>query len=240
MIDGELDVAMNERGRFWLLVAGGLAGAALVGWATLVALRRADELAPSPAPKPKVFSRVLAENMRVSRRGVMGVDLVKCGKCRLEKRKRGVFTLGGMNVLVMEDLDIVVPPDADTPEGSDRSESDDPREVVRRMGISEKFLSGRGLPFKFSGVRISNLTMCRLVESNRIERVFAARSAEATRGGLDLSGCRVYREDGTEEDVRRAKLRLVGRRLFLDWKGGSLDVLNPDAESNVEKPHSDF
>ena len=236
MIDGELGTAMNERGRFWLLVVGGLVGAALVGWATLAALRRADELAPSPAPRPKVFSRVLAENMRVSRHGVLGVDLVKCGKCSLEKRKRGVFTLGGMNVLVMEDLDIVVPPDADAPDDSDCGESDDPREVVRRMGISENFLSGRGMPFKFSGVRISNLSMGRLVESNRIERVFAARSAEATRGGLDLSGCRVYREDGTEEDVRRAKLRLVGRRLFLEWKNQRIDVLHPNARSdNVKK-----
>ena len=35
---------------------------------------------------------------------------MRCGKCFLEKMRKGVLTFGGLNVLVLEDLKVVIPP----------------------------------------------------------------------------------------------------------------------------------
>ena len=85
-------------------------------------------------------------------------------------------------------------------------------------------MAKRGLPFKFSGVKISNLAVGRLEGSNAVARVFSARSGEAKSEGLALSGCRIERADGGAEDVGRATLVISNGRLRLVWPGGDMDV----------------
>ena len=215
----------DERIRFSLLLAGGILVMLAAGLCIWGALQWEDER-PSPSePKKKVFRTTLAEGLRISKDGFPGIEFVKCGKCRLEKRKHGVLTFGGMNVLVLENLDVIVPPDEPCDEKRKGSSPDDenPKAVVRRLGVSNEFLSARGLPVRFSGVRIERLSVCRLEGSNTVVRVFTARRAEAKRGGLELSGCRIARGDGAEP-VDHARLKLEGRALRLVWKGGEMDV----------------
>lgn len=220
---------LDERVRFRLLLACGMLATILVGWGTWQAIRWSDSMSSSPpTPKEKVFRRTLIEDLRVTRHGVRGIEFIRCGVCRLEKRKRGVLTFGGMNVLVLEDLEVVIPPsefrDGESEQSAKPQDGDDSRAVVRRMGVSDNFLSARGIPFRFSGVRISGLKVNRLEGSNTVVRVFTARSAEAKGDGLALDGCRIVRPDG-EEKVRRAKLKLAGRALRLEWENGQLDIL---------------
>ena len=229
---------LDERHRFWLIAIGALALAGLLGTATWLAVSRSDALGvTAAAPKVKVFRRTLIEDLRVTRHGVMGVDLIRCGVCRLEKRKKGVLTFGGMNTLVLEDLNVVLPPeeggesgdggqDAHRPSGG--GDGQDARAVVRRLGISDDFLAKRGVPFKFSAVRIAGLSVGRLSGTNRVERIFSARSGVSRRDGLALSGCRLFpsgAEGGEDErELDAARLVLDGRALRLVWDGGAIDV----------------
>ncbi len=220
---------IDDRHRFWLVAFGALALAGLLGTAVWLAVSRSDPTdGMEPPPKKKVFRRTLIEDLRVTRHGVIGIDFIKCGACRMEKRKKGVFTMGGLNTLVLENLDIVLPPeDGDgggesQPSGT-RDPAGDARDVVRRLGISDDFLAKRGLPFRFSAVRIAGLSVGRLAGSNRVERIFSARSGESGRDGLALSGCCLVDGDG-ERNVGGARLVLAGRTLRLAWDGGSIDV----------------
>ena len=214
-----------------LFIIGGTVGfLSLVAGAIAIAVlsntdRRSEEA------RPKVFRRTIAEGLRVTRRGAYGVDFVKCRSCRLEKRKRGLLTFGGLNVLVLEDLSIVIPPE----EGEKSADvaDDSPRSLVRRLGVSDGFLTGRGLPVKFSGLRISNLEVSRLADGNRPELVFSARKAEAVRGGLALAGCVIVRSTGERENVGKAMLKKAKKKLRLSWRGGELDLINVKGEKQT-------
>ena len=127
-----------------------VAAIALAIWGVTRLLDNADVASPRNRVQ-KTYRRTLAEDLRVTREGVYGVDFVKCASCRLEKRKKGPLTFGGLNVLVMEDLSIVMPREEEhhkeTPE-VDKT----PRGIARRLGISDEFLSSRGMPVRFSGL----------------------------------------------------------------------------------------
>lgn len=206
----------------------GLAGLCLIGWCTVAALRYVDvDVGAKEQSKPKkekVFRRTLAENIRVTDQKVRGVDLVSCGVCRLEKRKKGFLTLGGMNVLVLEDLSVVIPPETEDVSGrAGGSSADDAADIVRRLGVSGGFLSSRGLPVKFSGLRISRLKVDRLA-SGEVKQVFRAASAKAVKGGLSLSGCEVALPSGGTSLVGKALLAKKGNRLRLSWAGGEREI----------------
>ena len=171
----------------------------------------------------KKFAKNLAEGVRVSRDGYEGVDFVKCGSCRLEKRKSGALTFGAFNVLVLEDLEVVAPPAGEDDGAASSPQDGDGVDVVRRMGISDAFLTSRRMPLRFSAVRISDFSLSRLAGSNRVERVVFAREAESGDGALSLSGCTLY-AGGGEEKIRGAKIEKSGRGLRLVWKGGRLDL----------------
>lgn len=226
---------LNENVRYGFLVAGSIAFALVVGGGTWLALRYVDAHgfggARTAQRQKKELRKVLAEDLRVTRHGVRGVDLLRCGKCRLEKRKKGPLTLGGMNVLVLEDLSVVLPPE-DSPAAKDGRGSvttvserrSDARGIARRFGITDGFLASRGLPVRFSGLKISHLSVSRLTKENAVKPLFKASAAEAVRGGLALKGCIVHRSSEEGMQVGKAMLTQSGGRLRLKWGGGEMEL----------------
>ena len=179
-------------------------------------------------PVAKKYNRVLAEGLQISKHGCYGIDFVKCGSCRLEKRKTGPLTFGGLNVLAIDDLKVVLPPKGDEWR-SDVANSDGKRsaahDVAKRLGVSDGFLKNNGLPLKFSGLRIKSLAVDRLQDyNNRPEKVFSADSGEAVRDGLLLSGCTIFTNNSDGKFVGKAMLSKSGDGLRLSWRGGELEI----------------
>jgi hypothetical protein len=96
--------------------------------------------------------------------------------------------------------------------------------MARRMGVSDSFLSARGMPISFSGLKINGLSVGRLAAENKPEPAFAAKSAKAVRGGLELSGCVVYDAPDESRHVSNATLAYIDRKLRLTWDGGEMDL----------------
>ena len=219
---------MSDEARFRLIVACGLVLALFVGGWALLAFRALDfgGFDRSVSRREKTYRTTLAGNVRVTRQGMGTVDFVKCGTCRLEKRKRGSITLGAFNMLVLEDLSVVLPMDdsaADVPaEGVEDGHAS--TGVIRHLGVNDGFLASRGVPYKFSGVRIVRLAVSRLAREKDVRPVFRAAAAEAVRGGLELSQCEVSMASGEMSSVGKAMLTKKGRRLHLVWRGGEMEI----------------
>ena len=83
----------------------------IVGSAVWVAVRPGDgEERSRMLSRKRNFTVGVAEGLSVRRHGVYGVDFVRCGKCRIDKRKIGGFSIGCFNDLVLDDLSVVIPP----------------------------------------------------------------------------------------------------------------------------------
>jgi len=227
------------------LVLAALAVVVAMVWCCRIVIKgdAALDAASFPHTRRKVFKRRLAEGLRISRDGYYGVHLVKCNSCRLEKRKSGALTMGGLNVLVLEGLEVTVPPRGDdTPDRDEmKGETDtgkkgetDASEVVESLGVSREFLSSRGMPYRFSGVKISDLSIFRLEQAEdssrdraefRSVKALTAGSGEAVQGGIELRNCRIFGHDDEEgTKVRKAKLVLEGKSLRLVWRDGAMNL----------------
>ena len=170
--------------------------------------------------RTKTFSRELAEDVRVSRHGVYGVDFVRCGTCRLEKRKKGPLTFGAFNILVLEDLRVVFPENATKSKSSPRADdAASPKEMLSGMGLGDSFWMSHGVVPRFSGVRIERLEVCRFDGTNVLS-AFTARYAESARRGLKLTDCLISLPSGSQKvDHAMLCVRPVPR---LEWDGGEL------------------
>lgn len=178
------------------------------------------------AARAKVFKRDLAEGVRIGKKGLYGIDVIRCGRCRLEKRRRGPLTFGGLNVLVLENLRVVVPGDSDVKAWGENDapsdvEENSPKQTLAAIGLSDSFLKTQGVVPRFSGVRLEGLEVCRL-EGTNIVTTFMAAHGKVIREGLKLQRCRV-RTPGGFEFVEDALLQ-VKPRLRLSWNGGAMDL----------------
>ena len=217
----------NSKSKFFGLLAGVCIVLSFFTLGSSFVLRRFDP-AHGNVNRSKVYQRTLVEGLRVSRHGCLGVDFVECGSCRVEKMRKGPLTLGGVNVLAIDDLKVVLPPKGDewrlgaARDGGKRSSAHD---VANRLGVSDRFLKNNGLPLKFSGLRIKSLAVGRLQDyDSRPEKVFYADSGEAVRDGLSLSGCTVFANNSDGEFVGKAMLSKSGGGLRLSWQGGQLEI----------------
>lgn len=200
--------------RVYILLAAVLAFFALL---VLVptALDRLDAKVELPR-MGKRYSQVLTEGAVLNKHGVYGVDFVRCGKCSVEKLRKGPLTFGGMNVLVLDDLKVVIPPrEAAATNSADGVTA---REIAGRMGVDDSFLGSRGVGLKFSGLRINELALSRLDGTNVVP-VLSAPFGEARRDGLHLRDCVIIRETLTNL-VGKALLR-VRPHVRVEWDGGS-------------------
>lgn len=181
---------------------------------------------PLEKPQKKVLRRSLAEDIRIGRQGLYGVDVIRCGKCRLEKKRKGPLTFGGFNVLVLEDLRVVLPGDSDrkTQEGDVARpdvEKSSPKKMLAAIGLSDSFLKTQGVVPRFSGVQLEGLEVCRL-EGTNVVTIFMAAHGKAIPEGLKLQECRVRTSSGFEF-VADALLQ-AKPRLRLSWSGGLMDL----------------
>ncbi len=199
-----------------------LAGVAAI---SLLAVRHLDVLDTQPEERrQKVLRRTIAKDINVGGHGLYGVDLVRCRSCRIEKRKQGLFTLGGLNVLVLEGLSVVLPPASTAQKDGELDQPSSMSQLARDLGVSDGFLSARGVAPKFSGLKVLGLSVSRLVDGNKSEKAFSAQTAEAVRGGLKLKDCVIYAEGESPRPVAGAMLARAGGKLCLSWDGGRMDL----------------
>lgn len=166
----------------------------------------------------KRFSRELAADVSLRRHGVYGIDFIRCGSCRIEKLKHGPFTFGGLNVLVLKDLAVVIPPrEENNPESGPMTA----RSFAARLGMNDDFLRAQGAGLKFSGLRIERLQLSRL-EGTNVVKVLSAKAGEAKGDGLHLTDCSIMNCKGADEvDLAILKHK---PHLRLEWPGGELDL----------------
>lgn len=177
--------------------------------------------------RQKRFDRVIAEDVRMRQHGLYGIDLITCANCHLEKRKLGMITLGGLNTLVLEDLNIVLPPrdgsEEDSSEGA-YDERSSALEIVNRLGLSDRIAQMGVARVKFSGLKIKNLSLATLSAETNVCPRFVATSGEARKDGLHLTGCTVV-ENGRTNVIGRAILTVVPE-IKLVWSSGEIELVN--------------
>lgn len=210
------------------LVRTGFFGAlalAVIGCAVWVSCRFGDEGDDGRAPSRKRrFSVEMAEGFALRRPGYYGVDFVRCGKCRIEKRKIGGFSIGCFNELVLEDLSVVIPPDSSP---SNRKTGNSARkasakDLAAAIGVNADLLKSHGWRLRFSGLRISNLSVSTLDASSNAVPRFVAVSGVAKTDGLHLQGCGIICRK--ETNCVGCAVVKIKPQLRLEWAGGELPL----------------
>jgi len=167
---------------------------ALLFAACVVAVLKID-LTPKPGKgKPVERTRNFGEGLKLAQHGLYGVDLVSIGKAHMRKLRKGPFTIGAINELVLEDVSLVLPeelwrpaPRPSQPSSSQESPSSrtDPAAMLSKLGLDAGNLKfGAKVP-RFSALMVRGLRVSRLDGTNVVPW-FAAASGKAERGGLHL------------------------------------------------------
>jgi len=183
-----------------------------------------------------VRTRDLGEGLVLTRHGLYGVSLAKVGKAHIRKLRKGPFTIGAINELVLEDVELTLPEelwkskvDVTSPSrnvdgtSSARAPLDasaapsGPRALLAKLGLEAEHLKVGGRLPRFSALCIQNLMVSRLEGTNAVPW-FAARVANAKRSGLAL-------EDGWSVEE--------GRRI--DWPEATL-VFDPGLQLVPRRP----
>jgi len=226
---------MRNNGAHAMLWSGVLVALAL--GACMFFVMRTDVKSAEPVKKPApVRTRDLGEGIVLSQHGLYGVSLVKIGKAHLRKLRKGPFTIGAINELVLEDVELTLPEElwrgvsgADTTESSRQEGAGDskrsgadversrPAAMLAKLGLKPEHLKLDGRLPRFSALCIQNLKVTRL-EGTNAAPWFVAREANAERGGLAL-------EDGWSVDD--------GRRV--DWPEARL-VFDPELRVVPRRP----
>ena len=180
---------------------------------------------PTARP-PKTFGRDLADTIRVWSLKT-GVDSIRIKSCRIEKRKMGPVTLGGLNVLLLEGvvLNLPFPDDIATNFAQSASVATSGDAGSRNVGDDSMFAFLSGVipaSARASSIRISGLEVNRVEDGGRITPVFAAASMRNRGKALLLAGCRVI-EGSATNFVGEAVLTLKPKAL-LSWDGGELPL----------------
>ena len=203
------------------LLAGALGAIVLVAllWASLRALDQGP--LPPAAPPKKVFTREIARDVSVRLRSTPDAESIRCRECRMEKRRMGAFSIGGMNTLHLRDLAVVLPSVGERRQhqrATDEGDRSGARSMLGEMGVSDSFLSGQGIHGRFSGLSIRGLSVSDY--TNGCARpVFNAEHAELKTSGLALKGCYLV-EGGRTNRLSKARLVRHHHGLVLKWRGG--------------------
>ena len=236
-----MQVFRTAKWHSWLLalVCVGIGAAAVV-----VGLFGLRLIRPAGPCGPRSFGRDVADAVRLYDPKT-GLDCIRIASCRLEKRKMGPLTLGGLNILVLQDvvLNLPLPIEVETnlvqavrrggtvsvpsAAGGTRSvpsaaggTGSVPSAAASKMPLD--FLSGL-IPAsaRASGIRIAGLSVNRVADG-RVVPMFAADELRNRGRVLALAGCRVF-EGGATNLVGEATLTL-GADAALTWKNGRLGL----------------
>lgn len=208
--------------RAFCVGAGTLALVGVVVVGVGVALNGYETGCETSAERRRNFSVGMADGLSARRHGYYGIDFVRCGKCRMEKRKPGPLTFGGFNVLVLEDLSVVLPGRSERMAFSASDKPQTAKELARAMGIDDGVLKSVGWKPRFSGLRISNLLVSTLDVATNVVSRFAAAYAEAESDGLRLQDCRIFFP--AETNFVRSAVLMMNPTLHLEWQGGELPL----------------
>lgn len=178
-----------------LIVVGAGAIVAFLAVACIVATLKID-LAPkkAAAAKKPVRTHNLGEGIRVTQHGLYGVDLVTIARAHMRKLRKGPFTIGAINELVLEDVALTLPEalwkekaEVGGGQGNGQPQTAKPQAMLAKLGINAGNLKMGGKMPRFSALSMRNLRVSRLDGTNAVPW-FAAARAEAERGGLKLEG----------------------------------------------------
>ena len=177
----------------------------------------------------KQLRKTLAEGVAIPMKDVVGVDMVKLGVARVEKKRHGFMSFGAFNVLVLENLSVVLPErDNGLRQGRSAADSGDaaaklrrerPKDLLARMGVTGLFLKSRGANLRFSDVRIEGLEVYRMEPGGTISPRFRAKSGYIKDNAMVLRGCDL--PDGTH--LGRARLSAKDD-IRLTWNGGAMEI----------------
>lgn len=171
---------------------------------------RANAISDAFDDRKKTYTIELANGLDYRLGAYPKIRLLHFDGCRIEKRKYSGFSFGAFNILVIDRLEIILPPLAkQVPnEGAGRDEV-----ASRKQGEKtfQKFLAQYP---HFSGVRVNDLSVgvANLPTGNGedgIEEILTARRAETgTKGVLKLVDCEFLTESGERVRCRNAELSL--------------------------------
>lgn len=183
----------------------------------------------------KRYSRTLAEGVAINIHGIYGIDFVRLGAARIEKLRRGPFTLGAFNQLVLEDLAIVIPEEDprlaasrrgataasphSTPHAVEGQEYANQQESSLELDsdilslLPDELLLDAANGETFSSLRIDRLLVSRQT-GDTTPPLFAAQHASSEAGGLALHGCTLLC-DGASNALHSAHLKLTREAMTL-------------------------
>jgi len=187
---------MSER--LMIMISGFLAAVLIV--ACGVSALKIDLTPKSTSEKPVERTRQFGEGLKLAQHGLFGIDLVSIGKAHMRKLRKGPFTIGAINELVLEDVSLVLPEEMwkdGKDEGQESADNDGagkkpeekgdpgPRAMLSKLGLDASRLKlGSKMP-NFSALLIRGLAVSRLTGTNAVPW-FAAKRGKAGRAGLEL------------------------------------------------------
>jgi len=193
--------------------------------------RRLANLAPDTSnDRGKTYTVELASGLDYRIGAYPETRLLHFDECRIEKRKHGGFSFGAFNVLVIDQLEITIPPQDKRFMNGSRGGVGDAGSVSRMHTdkVLQKLLEQYP---RFSSVRVNGLFVGRVdpLSGNGkggIEKMLTARTAETgIKGILNLSDCEFLTEGGERIRCRKAKLSLEPPFL-VSTKHGTFRVAN--------------
>ena len=202
--------------------------AAVLVTIAIVVARYPQTLSNSSERPTKKFTRTLAEGVTISQHGMPGIKFVELKAAKISKRKLGMFSLGGMNVLKLEDLKVVLPAEVGAGDNSASEEvpGSKPRNEAERIlhsfGINSDTLRGYAGKLRFSGLEIDGLQVSSLDARTNVVPRFSAKKGELSAEGLELSGCKMFDQGST--NIVNSAIVQHKPSLRLVWRGGEMKL----------------
>jgi len=166
---------------------------ALIVVCGIVAVLKIDLTPPDEKGKGPTRTRDFGEGIKISQHGLYGVDLVSIGHVHMRKLRKGPFSIGAINELVLEDVSLALPEEIwreekkvkGEGEGEGEERQTGPKRMLTRLGVKTANLKLGGKLPRFSALSVRNLRVARLEGTNAVPW-FAAEHGEAKREGLAL------------------------------------------------------
>ncbi|WP_136079910.1 hypothetical protein [Pontiella desulfatans] len=157
-------------------------------------------------PSAKIYTHEVAEGMSIQSGALPGVRLVEFDSCRIEKQRKGGFSFGAFNILVIDQLKIAIPRkqagaggEGGLPAGSGFNRDD--LEIEFRKILS-------AYP-RFSALEIRGLSVDLAGRDGGLVRVLEAGLATAGRNKtLELSTCEFLTDTGSRIRCGKASMAL--------------------------------